>query len=47
MVGSESSGISLFPKSPENTVFVVFPSSSTQISIIADPSICPASLNLT
>ena len=39
--------MSLFPRSPENTVFVLFPSSSTHNSIILDPNICPASLNLT
>jgi len=39
--------MSLFPKSPVNTVFVSLSSSFTQTSIILEPSICPASLNLT
>ena len=47
IVGSPSNGISLFPKSPVNTVFVVFPSSVTHSSIMLEPNMCPASLNLT
>ena len=47
IVGESSNGISLFPKSPENTVLVFLPFSSTQTSIMLEPNICPASLNLT
>ena len=47
IVGSLSNGISLFPKSPVNTVFVCFPFSFTHNSIILEPNMCPASLNLT
>ena len=47
IVGELSSGMSLFPISPVNTVFVVFPSSSTHNSIMLEPSMCPASLNRT
>ena len=47
IVGESNNGISLFPKSPVNTVFVSFSPSFAQISIILEPNICPASLNLT
>ena len=47
MVGESNKGISLFPKSPVNTVLVSFPSSFVHNSITLEPNICPASLNLT